>query len=423
MKLVYRLALRTLLLLFPIMAVWGFFFYQAMIAEVVDETDDTLEDYSESIIRRALGGDRLPSISNGSNNQYYLTPISGEEAAAMPVISYKDSMTYIIEKGEKEPARIMRTIFVNDMGQHFMLTVATPIIDRQDLTRQIFYWVVMLYVVLLLTVVVVNTVIFYRSLKPLYVLLDWLDNYTVGKENAPLVNPTSVTEFQKLNDAAVKNALRHEQYNEQQKVFIGNASHEVQTPVAICLNRVEMMMEDDSLPENIMQGLAELHTTLQHISRLNRSLLLLTRIDNGQFSDVANIDLCAMARRYADSFADIYSHRGITCEMRGEKQMHIMINPTMAEMLVSNLLKNAFVHSPDGATVIVTVTGMTMDFSNVAESGPLDGEKVFERFYQGSKREGSTGLGLAICSAICRAYGLGIAYSYNDGTHHFTVRG
>ena len=120
MKLVYRLALRTLLLLFPIMAVWGFFFYQAMIAEVVDETDDTLEDYSESIIRRALGGDRLPSISNGSNNQYYLTPISGEEAAAMPVISYKDSMTYIIEKGEKEPARIMRTVFVNDMGQHFM---------------------------------------------------------------------------------------------------------------------------------------------------------------------------------------------------------------------------------------------------------------------------------------------------------------
>lgn len=423
MRLVYRLVLRTLLILFPVMTLWGMLFYHAMIAEVVDETDDSLEDYSDGIIRRALGGDDLPSISNGSNNQYYLTPISDAEAAAMPRIAYADSMVYIIEKREREPARILRTVFVNDMGQHFQLTVATPSIDKEDLIRQIFYWVIFLYLILFLTVVAVNTLVFHRSLKPLYVLLDWLDSYKVGKDNAPLVNDTGVTEFQKLNEAATKNAERHEQYHRQQKAFISNASHEIQTPVAICLNRIEMMMGGDDLPEETMRGFGEVHTTLQHISRLNRSLLLLTRIDNGQFSDVANIDLCAMARRYADSFADIYSHRGINCEMRGEKQMHIMINPTMAEMLVSNLLKNAFVHSPDGATVIVTVTGMTMDFSNVAESGPLDGDKVFERFYQGSKREGSTGLGLAFCSAICRAYGLGIAYSYNDGTHHFTVRG
>lgn len=421
MKLVYRLALRTLLFLFPIMALWGFFFYKAMIAEVVDETDDALEDYSELIIRRALGGDNLPSISNGSNNQYYLTPITEAEAAMMPTISYSDSMVYIIEKGEKEPARILRTVFVNDFGQNFMLTVATPNIDKDDLIRQIFYWIVILYVVLLLTVVVVNTIIFYRSLKPLYVLLDWLDNYKVGKDNVPLRNDTSVVEFRKLNEAAIKNAERHESYHEKQKVFIGNASHEIQTPVAICLNRIEMMMEDNSLSEKAMESLGEIHSTLQHISRLNRSLLLLTKIDNGQFSETSEVDLGKLAQRYVEDLEEIYSYKDMAVKVNVSGRAVFEMNHTLAELLATNLLKNAFVHSPSGGTIAIDVLDGALRISNTAEGGALDEHKIFERFYQGAKKEGSTGLGLAISASICKAFGLNLKYSYSDATHIFTV--
>lgn len=421
MRLVYRLVLRTLLILFPVMTLWGMLFYHAMIAEVVDETDDSLEDYSDGIIRRALGGDDLPSISNGSNNQYYLTPISDAEAAAMPRIAYADSMVYIIEKREREPARILRTVFVNDMGQHFQLTVATPSIDKEDLIRQIFYWVIFLYLILFLTVVAVNTLVFHRSLKPLYVLLDWLDSYKVGKDNAPLVNDTGVTEFQKLNEAATKNAERHEQYHRQQKAFISNASHEIQTPVAICLNRIEMMMGGDDLPEETMRGLGEVHTTLQHISRLNRSLLLLSRIDNGQFSETARVDAGALVGRYVESFKEIYSYKHQTVEVVASGRLVLDINPTLAETLVSNLLKNAFVHSPEGGRIVVTVGDGLLRTANTAEGGRLDGEKIFERFYQGSKKEGSTGLGLAICSTICKVFGLELSYAWADGTHVFTV--
>ena len=421
MRLVYRLVLRTLLILFPVMTLWGMLFYHAMIAEVVDETDDSLEDYSDGIIRRALGGDDLPSISNGSNNQYYLTPISDAEAAAMPRIAYADSMVYIIEKREREPARILRTVFVNDMGQHFQLTVATPSIDKEDLIRQIFYWVIFLYLILFLTVVAVNTLVFHRSLKPLYVLLDWLDSYKVGKDNAPLVNDTGVTEFQKLNEAATKNAERHEQYHRQQKAFISNASHEIQTPVAICLNRIEMMMGGDGLSEETMRGLGEVHTTLQHISRLNRSLLLLSRIDNGQFSDAAEVDAGAIAMRYVESFKEIYSYKHLSVTVETSDACVIDINPTLAETLVSNLVKNAFVHTPEGGSIAVTVGCGSLRVANTAEGGRLDDGKIFERFYQGSKKEGSTGLGLAICSTICKEFGLELSYGWSDGMHVFTV--
>ena len=51
----------------------------------------------------------------------------------------------------------------------------------------------------------------------------------------------------------------------------------------------------------------------------------------------------------------------------------------------------------------------------------VDKEHIFDRFYQGAKKEGSTGLGLAVVDAVCRLYGLKIAYSHADGRHCFTV--
>ena len=107
MKLIYYIILRITLALTLILTIWAVFFYVTMIDEVNDEVDDSLEDYSETIIIRALAGEELPSENNGSNNQYYLTEVTKEYAGNRNDIQYKDSMVYIVEKGETEPARIL----------------------------------------------------------------------------------------------------------------------------------------------------------------------------------------------------------------------------------------------------------------------------------------------------------------------------
>lgn len=106
MKLIYYIILRITLALTLILTIWAVFFYVTMIDEVNDEVDDSLEDYSETIIIRALAGEELPSENNGSNNQYYLTEVTKEYAGNRNDIQYKDSMVYIVEKGETEPAPI-----------------------------------------------------------------------------------------------------------------------------------------------------------------------------------------------------------------------------------------------------------------------------------------------------------------------------
>lgn len=422
MKLIYRLVIRTLLFLLPIMFLWGILFYKAIMNEVLDEMDDNLEDYSEEIIRRALGGDELPSISNGSNNQYFLTPITDEEAMSRPEILYKDSMLYIIDKNEKEPARILETVFVNDMNQKYLLHVATPSIDRFDLIESIIYWIIFLYALLFITVVLVNMIVFYRSLRPLYVLLKWLDGYEIGKENIPLDNSTEIIEFKKLNDAVIKNTRLHESYNDMQKQFIGNASHEMQTPVAICINRVELMMNDENMDEKHMRQLSEIHSSLVHLSKLNKSLLIMSRIDNGQYSDIKTLGLSVYVDKYIENLSEVYSYMKIKVEYKKYCDFIIDMNDTLAEMLVTNLLKNAFVHNFEGGRIKVVVNKDNLVVSNSGESKALDSSIIFSRFYQGNKKEGSTGLGLAIVKQICDVSSLEISYLFVDTMHTFIVK-
>lgn len=421
MKLIYRIVIRISLLLTLVLGVWAVFFYMAMMDEVNDEVDDSLEDYSEVIIIRALTGEELPSQNTGSNNQYYLKEVTEEYADSRESIAYKDSMVYIVEKGETEPARILTTIFEDKENRFYELTVSIPSIEKDDLTAAIRDWMIFLYVALLFIIIVVNVWVFQRSMRPLYVLLHWLDNYQIGHKNKPLKNDTQITEFRKLNGAAIRNAERSEQLFEQQKQFIGNASHEIQTPLAICQNRLEMMMEDESLSESQLEELIKTHQTLEHITKLNKSLLLLSKIDNGQFTEIVELELNGLLMQYLNDYKEVYAYRNIRIEVVENGLFGVHMNESLATILVTNLLKNAFVHNVDGGYIRIEITSHNFTFCNSGVGHSLDKERIFERFYQGAKKESSTGLGLAIVDSICRLQNIGLRYYFENGEHCFEI--
>lgn len=421
MKLIYHTIFRLSLVLTAILTIWAIFFYITMIDEINDEVDDALEDYSETIIIRALAGEELPSGHIGSNNQYYLTEVSQEYAKSQSDIQYKDSMVYIIEKGETEPARILTTIFRDGQGKYHQLTVSTPSIEKEDLKKSIQLWIIFLYVALLLCIILVSIWVFYRNMRPLYILLHWMDEYQTGKNNTPLRNNTKITEFQKLNDAVVRYTERTEQIFEQQKQFIGNASHEIQTPLAICRNRLEMLMEDDSLSEKQLEELIKTHQTLEHITKLNKSLLLLTKIDNKQFSDTKNLELNTHLKQYIEDYKEVYQYKNIQVNIEETGHFYINMNESLATVLLTNLLKNAFVHNIDEGIIQIIITADSIIFKNTGIKQPLDREHIFERFYQGNKKEGSTGLGLAIVDSICQLQHLKLQYSFEEEKHCFKI--
>lgn len=423
MKLVYRILFHLAWALSLLLALWAVLFYVTMIDEINDEVDDALEARAEVIVQRVLAGRELPaSDAADGNNGYFLHGVTADYAAAQPHERYTDEEIFIPERDDDEPARVLRKVFRDGGGAWHELTVMTPTIEKEDLREAILRWIVLLYLFLLLLILLITVVVLYRTMRPLYVLLRWLDQYTVGARNAPLEIDTSVTEFRRLSDAVLRYTGRAESSFERQKQFIGNASHEMQTPLAVCRNRLEMLVDDaHTLTEEQLGEIAKVQRTLDYLVRLNRSLLLLSKIDNGQFPESEEVDIAALVRRTAEDMEEIYAYRKMRFTLADEGPLTARMNPSLAGSVVGNLVKNAFVHGDQGGEIAVCVAPRRLTVSNSGAGGQLDAGHIFDRFYQGTRKAGSTGLGLAVVDAVCRLYGLRVAYSYIDGRHCFTV--
>ena len=420
MQFIYRIALRLTAVLLPLMAVWGALFYFTMVDEIRDEADDALEDYSAMIISRILSGEELPQGNDGSNNSFEVRAVDSNYAATHPHLRYHDENIYIPDKREQEPARVLTCIFSDAEGQFYELMVMTPTFEKNDLFEAVLAWIVVLYVALLFIVLVVTMIIFRRSLQPLYDLLHWLDAYRPGGRPQSVPNKSDVEEFRRLNVALQQAVDRSEELFERQSQFVGNASHELQTPLAIIGNRVEWLLDSPSITEEEAGELFKIQKTLSRAVRLNKTLLLLTKIDNGQFPESVEVDIVTALEEGVESYGDVYAAREVNFTHNLPAELKVTMNESLATTLISNLVKNAYVHTPQGGDAHIEIIGRTLRVSNTG-SEPLDKEHIFERFYQAARKEGSTGLGLALVAAVCRYYNLRLEYFFADGKHNFEV--
>ena len=420
MRLIYRIVVRLGIALLIIMSLWATLFYYTMVDEIRDEADDSLEDYSELIITRVLAGRALPQVGDGSNNSFTLTPVDASYVAEQPHLKYDDHDFYIAEKQETEPARVLTTIFHDQQGQYYELRVATPTFEKVDLFQSILWWVVALYVVLLLITLGVTMLIFYGNMRPMYAILRWLDDYKPGVKPSPVPITADVKEFARLGRALQGAIDRSEELVERQSQFIGNASHELQTPLAIIGNRVEWLLDEGNLTDEQGAELFKIQSTLARAVRLNKTLLLLTKIENGKFPDSVQVDVARLVQDSVEMYGEIYASRQMTVQVDIEDEVKVEMNESLAATLVSNLIKNMYVHSAEGAAGRVVVGNNQLVVENDGEQ-TLDSDRIFDRFYQGPKSKGSMGLGLPLVAAVCRTYSLGVKYQFKAGRHCFIV--
>lgn len=421
MKLVNLLTLRLSVIGALVFAFWATLFYFAIIDEINDEVDDSLEDHAETVIRRSLAGEPLPDEPATTNNQYYLHEVSAEYAASRSHIRYEDNEVYIKAKNEFEPARTISYIFNDDRGRFFEVVVFTPTIDKADLKAAVAYWLAALYAAMVACIVVVNRRSLRRGMRPLQAILAWLDAYRLGERNKEMPQNTSVTEFRRLGEAICRTTKRNEALFEEQKRFTANASHELQTPLAVIQSRLEMLLDDSQLTEQQMGEVVKALHTLKALSRTNRSLLLLSKIAGGQFTSTEAISMAGTVDRLLPDMEMIYAHKGIAVERRTDGDLVLNMDESLATTLATNLLKNAFTHTNRGGRIAISITPTSMAIANTGQDTPLDGQRIFERFYHTPGNASSTGLGLSIVQAICRLYGIGVAYRFERGMHVFEI--
>lgn len=259
-----------------------------------------------------------------------------------------------------------------------------------------------------------------RIWQPFYDTLSRLHTFRLESGEIVPLPSSDVTEFAELNvslDTLMHGSIASYR---QQKEFTENASHELQTPLAIVKSRLDMLLQSQSLDAQQMQIVEQVYQAINRVSRINKNLLLLARIEHAQFEEDQQLGLdqivAAVGIQFSDRFEDNALHytEHIT-------PFTVRANPVLAEILVTNLLVNTVRYTPAGGEIGVQLSESILTISN---SGPsaLQPENLFRRFAQASEGHVGSGLGLAIAREICQRYGWQIGYDFAGGMHHFSVR-
>lgn len=407
-------------LLFLLLGGWGTFFYYTVIDEVMDETDDALANYRDIIVGKILADSTLLDTEDKIIHSYSIRPLTTEEVEHYRD-RYYDGTVYIETEDEYEPVRIMKSCFMATDLKYYELELRLSTLERDDLIAAIFKYLVALYIALLCCIIFSTRPILKSVFRPLDRLLEWLENVSPGHP-APYLNPDCrIREFRTLNRAALEMHERAEKAYREQKEFIENASHELQTPLAVINGKLELLAEHENLDEEVLKNIDDMFRSLHRAIQLNKSLLLLSRIQNRQFEEVTEVDMNPHVRKILELLSDLYEEKELDYHLSDTETCRIRMNESLAHTLLTNLIKNAIIHSPDHGRVDIVIHSARIEIINDGNQA-LDKQQIFKRFYKGNAgQKESTGLGLSIAQSIANLYHIKLTY-YHDGRHHFVLK-
>lgn len=407
MKLLNRSLLHVSLAVLVVLTLWAVAFFFVLRNAVQHSIDEGLDDQEEVITHRLKSDSTLLHVRDLGLYGFAIGPAEGKEKKR-----YVDTLLYVPNEGEVERVRLRTGTFMHQ-GQYHRIQVYTSTVEEDDLVESMAIALIVLYVVLLLTIIVVNNVVLRRLWKPFHAMLAQLKNFRLGTARELPTVPTNTSEFNELYAAANELVRRAADAYTDQRAFTANAAHELQTPLAIAINKLELLAEQGGSEEERMNALGEVIAMLERLTRLNKSLLLLARIENRQFPDERKVSFATIAAELLEEFADLAEHREVKLEIEVSGDLLLSMDPALARTLVTNLLKNAIVHNQAGGSVSVQVEQGLFTVRNTGEK-PLDTDRIFTRFQKETTADGGTGLGLAIAKAIAELYGIRLTYRFDN---------
>lgn len=406
-----------------IVAVWSVIFYFNMLSEIKSSIDEELENHKRLIILRA---DKYTIQENDYfDERNYTVKTIGERLALSARTQYKDTLVYMQDDDDQEmelePVRMLSTVFESN-GNYYQLKIINPMVEEDDLIKSLFWGIFWLYIIVVVSIIIVNGLVLKRLWKPFYDFLEQLKKFRL---NTKKQLPQIISNTKEFNDLslAVHTLLQHSvEAFEQQKQFIGNASHELQTPLAITTNKLELLLEQHNLGEEQAGNIAEILEIIERMVRLNQSLLFLAKIENKQFFNNEPVAFNIVVQQVMIDFQEFADFKNITIKLQEEKEVMLQMDVSLASIIASNLIKNAIIHNKTNGEVKMQLSNNSFTVRNTGSIVPLDDKKVFTRFYKSSVNNGGTGLGLAIVKAICNLYGFQLKYQFDeDQLHSFTV--
>ncbi|MDO4160618.1 MAG: HAMP domain-containing sensor histidine kinase [Prevotellaceae bacterium] len=298
-----------------------------------------------------------------------------------------------------------------------------PALDlERDIVIGMMLQFMLIFIVISVSLFITMRFITRRMWLPFNDTLRKTEQFNLAQDEIPCFLQTDTIEFDSLNRSLTKLMEKDIETFRIQKEFSENASHELQTPLAVMRSKLDLLLQED-LNETQMKLVEDLNQLTTRMSHLNRNLLLLAKIDNAQYSQQEEISLSALIAVSLPLYGVLQGNNRITVtDNRKHKDSLVKANPVLMECLLKNLIVNAIRHTNGDGEISITLADGTLTVSNPSSDGtPLNPETLFRRFRSSGVQGGGNGLGLSIVKAICDFHGWNVAYNMQNQKHCFTV--
>jgi signal transduction histidine kinase len=418
MKLLTRISLRYIAFSFIAFVLSGIIFSNIIRSIFYTQIDENMQTEKLLIEWQIKYSDSIPDFRLVFGHLIDVTVYNSPRKSFEIV---KDTMLYDRDRAELSPHRCLIARSTTPDLRGYLIKIFLPLDQTETLIRTIIIALTILFLVLLALLIYVNYFISRSAWNPFYRTLENLSHFDITA-NTPLhLQDTEISEFQQLNKALDSMSRKLQQDYRSLKEFNENASHEIQTPLAIIKSKLELLLQNESLNEEQVRIIKSVYEATNRMSRLNQGLLLISKIDNNQFPDSENININHLVEKSLEHFGELISLKKLKISVSFNYPVETVMNRALAEILISNLLSNSIRHNIKEGTIEITTGPGILHFFNSGHLVTSPPEELFERFRKSGASSDSIGLGLAIVKKILQIYNYSILYSVDGTTHHVKV--
>lgn len=414
MKLLSKTILYYVVFSMTIFTAGGLAFYQIVKVTILRQVDMSLLTEKKIIEEQILYYDSIPDFTTIFGHQIEVTifdlPVRSSQKIQDTVISDPENQAsfeyrHLVEKGNMED------------GRGYRISIYKSLEDTHALFTDLFLFICLAFILLSIILIAVNYLISRKIWVPFYQTLKNIKDFNINDNPQLNLGPAGVREFDRLNRVLniMSEKIRADYLN--LKEFTEDASHEIQTPLSIIKSKLELLFQSESLTDKQAEYIQAIYEATTRLSKLNHSLLLISRIQNQQYATIGQVDLAGIIDKFLINFQEVIDQKNIRIEKQYKQVEKLDMNPDLAEILISNLLGNAIRHNIEGGWISIELTANQLLISNTGHHFVLNPENLFKRFSKGDVSGDSAGLGLSIVNKIASLYRMETAY-FVDGNIH-----
>ncbi len=344
--------------------------------------------------------------------------ISADQIKSDTAYTYEKHLPFISEQKKERYRCLKKVIYIQ--GKPYLFTIQTNIEESHETIAVIALITVFFFVIIVVGLLYLNRKLSASIWKPFRGTLDQLKTFNLNSQNKIAFPASDTSEFEELNQSLYKLIERNISAYKTQKEFTENASHELQTPLAIIKNKLDLLLQDQDLTEKQYRLAEDMNRALTRSSRINKNLLLLAKIDNKQFDNTETISFDHLLDQSIAILEEHFEQKNISVQESISKDVKVNGNSILCEILINNLIINAIRHTSPRGAIAVSLTQSAFKISN-SGTDRLNPDLLFKRFSKLSTDNSGSGLGLSIIQEICKFHHWKISYQFENNHHIFTV--